>query len=73
MIIIILKNRTKFLLNMASKNLLDVGPVLNRKASIALLDTAEELVDSLDNVAVCLKNVEERYFEVNFILLSNRQ
>ena len=56
--------RTQISLNMASKNLLDVSPVINRKASIALLDTAEELVDSLDNVSVCLKNVEEKYFQV---------
>ena len=54
---------------MASKNFLDVNPAFNRKASIALLDTAEELVDSLDNVAVCLKNVEERYLEVMLKLL----
>lgn len=51
---------------MASSNMsyLNVNPaVQDRKASIALLDTAEELVDSLDNLSVCLKQIEDKYLQ----------
>ncbi|KAH3728122.1 uncharacterized protein LOC127854013 [Dreissena polymorpha] len=45
---------------MAAKKL-DKNPVFNHRNSIALVDTAEELVDSLDNLSVCLKHIEEKY------------
>ncbi|XP_053393993.1 myosin-16-like [Mercenaria mercenaria] len=44
---------------MAKKNTLNINPVFNHKQSIALVDTAEDLVDSLDNLSVCLKHIEE--------------
>ncbi|KAL4238072.1 hypothetical protein ACF0H5_002784 [Mactra antiquata] len=45
---------------MAAKKL-DINPVFNHRKSIALVDTAEDLVDSLDNLSVCLKHIEERH------------
>lgn len=45
---------------MAAKRL-DITPVFNHKKSIALVDTAEDLVDSLDNLSVCLKHIEEKH------------
>ena len=50
-----------------NKTLLEVSPAYhNRRASIVLLDTAEELVESLDNLSICLKHIEEKYLEVMF-------
>ncbi|KAH3748629.1 hypothetical protein DPMN_125470 [Dreissena polymorpha] len=48
---------------MAAKKL-DKNPEFDHRNSIALVDTAEELVDSLDNLSVCLKHNEEKYVEV---------
>ena len=56
---------------MATSNMsyLNVNPaVQDRKASIALLDTAEELVDSLDNLSVCLKQIEDKYLQVRIFM-----
>ena len=54
-----------------NKTLLEVSPAYhNRRASIVLLDTAEELVESLDNLSICLKHIEEKYLEVMFKFLS---
>ncbi|KAH3728124.1 hypothetical protein DPMN_054071 [Dreissena polymorpha] len=38
----------------------DITPVFNDRRSIALVDTAENLVDSLDNLSVCLRHIEAR-------------
>ncbi|XP_045187941.2 hyaluronan mediated motility receptor-like [Mercenaria mercenaria] len=48
---------------MATKKTLNINPVFNHKKSIALVDTAEDLVDSLDNLSVCLKHIEERHVQ----------
>ncbi|XP_052811316.1 epidermal growth factor receptor substrate 15-like 1 [Mya arenaria] len=46
---------------MSAKKTLDITPVFNHRKSVALVDTAEELVDSLDNLSVCLRHIEEKY------------
>lgn len=48
---------------MAMKSRLDINPVFNHKKSIALVDTAEDLVDSLDKLSVCLKHIEEKHLQ----------
>lgn len=45
------------------KSKLDINPVFNHRKSVALLDTAEALVDSLDSLSVCLKHIEEKYMQ----------
>lgn len=49
---------------MDRKKKLDITPVFNHRKSIALVDTAEDLVDSLDNLSVCLRHIEEKYAQV---------
>ncbi|XP_060591677.1 major antigen-like [Ruditapes philippinarum] len=46
-----------------ARRTLDINPVFSHKKSIALVDTAEELVDSLDNLSVCLKHIDERHVQ----------
>ncbi|XP_052244881.1 uncharacterized protein LOC127854014 isoform X2 [Dreissena polymorpha] len=41
----------------------DITPVFNHRKSIALVDTAENLVEILDNLSVCLRHIEEKYVE----------
>lgn len=54
-----------------TKKKLDINPVFNHRKSIALMDTAEDLVDSLDNLSVCLKHIEEKYVQVRNLSISN--
>jgi len=49
---------------MAARKALDINPVFTHRKSIALVDTAEELVDSLDSLSVCLRHIEEKYVKV---------
>ncbi|WAR09176.1 hypothetical protein MAR_019134 [Mya arenaria] len=46
---------------MSAKKKTHITPVFNHPKSMALVDTAEELVDSLDNLSVCLRHIEEKY------------
>jgi len=54
---------------MERRRKLDINPVFNHRKSIALVDTAEDLVDSLDNLSVCLKHIEEKYSKVSVLLI----
>ena len=47
-----------------AKKTLDITRVFNHRKSIALVDTAEDLVDSLDNLSVLLRHIDIKYDKV---------